>query len=159
MKKGLPARLKHALDVFEIGELERLIREGRPDHFEALKALVSDDPDIHPDHRQRAIYALGRWGDKSVVAEVAAVLPKLDEDARITALDALGRLGTSEARAAVEACAHDPSADVRKFVVAALRRLGGSQAESRLRKMAREDSEGWVRELAVRALEKRGERR
>lgn len=155
MAKKISPRLKRALEVFEIGELDLIIEKKRRVDFDALRSFVSMDPGVDPDYRQRAIYALGRWGDTKVVPQLITVLPQLDESERITALDALGRLDTKEARKAVETCADDASPDVRKFVVAALRRFGGAIADSRLRKMAKEDKEGWIRSVAQRALDSR----
>lgn len=153
MQKQISSRLKRALQVFESGELDLVVKKGRPEDFEALRSLVSMDAE--PEHCQRAIYALGRWGDQSAVPDVVSILPQLDENARITAVDALGRLGSREAQSAVESCADDPSPEVRKFVVQALGRLGGADAESRLRSMARRDSEGWIRSLAEQVRQSR----
>ncbi len=155
MKKKTPTGLKQALQVFETGELDLIVKKKRRDHFDALRSLLSLDSGVEPEHRQRAIYALGRWGDTSVVPDLVSLLPRLDESERITALDALGRLDTKEARTAVETCADDPSPQVRKFVVTALRRLGGPDAESRLRWIAKEDGEGWIRDLAQSAVKSR----
>ena len=155
MIKKISPRLKRALEVFEIGELDLIIEKKRRDDFDALHSFIAMGPGVDPEYRQRAIYALGRWGDTEVVPDLISVLPQLDESERITAIDALGRLGTKDARKAVETCAKDASPDVRKVVVAALRRCGGADANSRLRKMAKDDEEGWVRTLAQRALDSR----
>lgn len=155
MTKKISTRLKQALEVFEIGELDLIVEKKRSEDFDALRSLVTMDPGVDPEYRQRAIYALGRWGDPEVVSDLTTVLPQLNESERITALDALGRLDTKEARKAVETCAEDLAPDVRKFVIAALRRLGGADADSRLRKIAKEDGEGWIRTLAQRALDSR----
>lgn len=152
MTKKMSPRLKRALEVFEIGELDLVIRKKRPEDLAALRGLLTTDRDVDPEHRQRALYALGRWGDKKAVDDIVAVLPDVSEPERITALDALGRLGTAKARAAIESCADDKSDDVRKFVVAALSRIDDSGARRKLRQMADEDSADWVQHLAGRAL-------
>ena len=144
--------LKRALEAFEIGALDAIIEKKRPEDFRALRRLLSPAADVKPEDRQRAIYALGRWSDPSVVPDVAALLPSLRESHRITAIEALGRLGTKEAREAVEPFATDPSPHVRKFVVEALGRMSGSAAEAALRKIAQRDAEGWVRDLAARRM-------
>ena len=58
---------------------------GRED-FEALRRLLARDGQATPDYRQRAIYALGRWGDTGVVPDIVGLLPELDESHRITAI-------------------------------------------------------------------------
>lgn len=153
--KELPPELKDALKAFEIGALDRIIDRKRKEDFEALRALLAEGTGVDPDDRQRAIYALGRWGDPSVVPEVVSLLPTLKESHRITAIEALGRLGTGPARTAVESCADDPSPQVRKFVVEALARFRGPAAKATLRKIAREDAEPWVRELAAKRMKAR----
>ncbi len=152
MQKSLPAELENALEAFEAGALDKIIRKRRRGDFQALLRLISLDADVKPHHRQRAINALGRWEDASVVSRIVELLPKLPESHCITALEALGRLGTKQACKAVESFADHRSPQVRKFVVSALNRIGGSAAESCLRKMAKEDSEDWVRDLAVKRL-------
>ena len=80
------------------------------------------------------------------------MLPTLKESHCITALEALGRLGTQEACEAVRSFADHPSPQIRKFVVAALSRIGSPAAEERLRQMAREDPEDWVRDFAAKRV-------
>jgi HEAT repeat protein len=155
MTNELPAQLEAALRSFETGALDRVIERRRPEDFRALRWLLSRDASVKPEHRQRAIYALGRWGDASVVPEIVALLPELEESRRITAIEALGRLGTRTARDAVEEYADDRSPQVRKFVVEALGRIGDAAAETRLQQMAEQDPAAWVRDLAVRKIERR----
>lgn len=153
MTKKLSPRLKRALEVFEIGELDLVISRKDPNDLVALRELVSMAPNIDPEYRQRAIYALGRWGDTESVPRLAELMSELDEHELITAVDALGRLGTRKAREAIEACADHPSPDVRKSVVNALSRIGGTAARSSLRRIAKRDSKGWIRSAARRALD------
>ena len=153
--KKTASELERALEAFEAGDLDRIIVRKRPADFRALRRLVSLDPSVDPVHRQRAIYALGRWGDASVVPEIIKTLPELKESHCATALEALGRLGTKEACAAVEGFADNPSPQIRKFVVEALNRIGGSAAEVRLGTMAKRDREGWVRDLAAKRIKAR----
>ena len=119
-----------------------------------MKKLVSTDPAVKREYRNRALYALGRWGDPSIVPDIARVLPELDETERITAIDALGRLGTKQALEAVAKYVSDPSPQVRKFVIRALDRIGGREAQTKLRAIANEDPEKWIQGLAARHIEK-----
>jgi HEAT repeat protein len=150
--KKLPLELKDALKAFEIGALDRIIDRKRKEDFKALRVLLNKDADVNPDDRQRAIYALGRWGDPSVVPEIVSLLSTLKESHRITAIEALGRLGTNPARRAVESYADDPSPQVRKFVVEALSRIGDRAAKAALQKIAREDREPWIRDFAAKRM-------
>ncbi len=150
MDNQIPGDLAKALNAFEAGPLDQLIRQKRPEHFEALQRLVSTTPATESRFRQKALYALGRWGDPSVVPLLVAVLPALADKERMTAIDALGRLGTDDAREAIVSHTADPSPQVRKFVVEALARLGGTEASASQREMAAHDPEDWIRDLAVR---------
>ena len=151
-KPPIPFELERALGAFETEALDKIIAQKRPEDFQVLHNLVALEADVNPNQRQRAIYALGRWGDASVVPDIVKLLPTLKESHCITALEALGRLGTQEACEAVMSFADHPSPQIRKFVVAALSRIGGPAAEERLRQMGREDREGWVRELAMKRV-------
>jgi HEAT repeat protein len=76
----------------------------------------------------------------------------LPESHAYTAIEALGRLGTATARDAVAGRANDPSPQVRKFVVEALARIADAPAQAVLEKMARGDTEEWIRDLADRRM-------
>ncbi len=154
--EGLTPELKYALDSFEQGALDRVVRMKRPEDYSALCRLAAADA-ADPNLRQRAVQALGRWGDTSAVADIAAFLlsPDTKESHRITAIEALGRLGTKPAREAVESFAAHPSPQVRKFVVRALGQIGDSAAKTKLRKMAESDDTEWLRELAVEWTDRR----
>ena len=149
MDKEIPGDLAEALEAFEAGPLDHLIRQKRPEHLEALKRLASSPSETESRFRQKALYALGRWDDPSVVPLLVTVLPELPERERMTAIDSLGRLGTDEGRDAIASYTADPSPQVRKFVVQALARLGGTEAAASLEEMAAHDPEGWIRDLAV----------
>ena len=155
MYKEIPTELKDALKAFEIGALDKIVARHRREDFDALRRLVAEKSAGDPNDRQRAIYALGRWGDPSVVPDIASLLPNLKESHCITAIEALGRLGTQAARQAVEPYAGHASPQVRKFVVVALGRIGDSAAKSTLRKIAREDKQAWVRDLASKRMKVR----
>lgn len=152
MYKEIPTELKDALKAFEIGALDKVIERKRREDFEALRRLLSLDTAVDPGDRQRAVYALGRWGDPDVVPEILALPPELKESQCITAIEALGRLGTKAAREAVASYAGHPSPQIRKFVVQALTRIGDAAARATLRKIAKEDRQAWVRELASKRI-------
>jgi HEAT repeat protein len=145
----LTPELKDALESFEQGALDRVVRRRRPEDYEALRELAASDA-ADPNLRQRAIQALGRWGDASAVPDIAAFLlsPATKDSHRITAIEALGRLGTKTAREAVEQFTSDPSPQLRKFVVRALSQIGDPAARARLRKISKTDPTPWVRALA-----------
>jgi HEAT repeat protein len=155
MAVSLPRELRTALESEEAGELDEIIRAHRKAHFDSLRKLVSTAPEVPPQYRSKALYALGRWGDPGVIPDIERSLPDLEETGRIAALDALGRLGTDQALEIVAQYAGDPSPQVRKFAIQALDRIGGSKARTQLRVIAREDPEAWIRGLAARNLEKR----
>jgi HEAT repeat protein len=147
----IPDELRRALEADESGDLEQIIQERRQEHFDALLSLLSTDASVNPQHRTRALFALGRWGNPNVVSAIQRILPDLDEIGRATAVDALGRLGTPEALSAIIERAEDPSQNVRKFVARALGRINMPEARAKLTDMERGDPEGFVREAAARS--------
>lgn len=151
---SLPDELATALEAEEAGELSEIIRERRRKHFESLCRLAFGGPEVKAEYRQKAIYALGRWGDPRIVDDIAKVLPALAEAGRIAAIDALGRLGTERAFEVVAECESDVSPQVRKMVVEACGRIGGPRAETRLRSIAKRDAEDWIRSLALKRIER-----
>ena len=154
MAVSIDNKLKMALESDELCDLDEIARRRDRAQLEALKKLLSE-PAPKKEYRSRAIYALGRSGDPGAVPDIVRTLPELDEEERMTAMDALGRLGTKEALDAVARHADDPSPQVRKFAVHALNRIGGREAEAKLRTIAKEDPEKWVRELAATHVDKR----
>ena len=148
MASILPGELESALKAEEAGELNEIIRRHRPEHFEILRKLATN-PTANAEHRNKALYALGRWGDLGVVSDIERIFPGLDEAGRIAALDALGRLRPSQALATVTRGSNDPSPQVRKMAIEALRRIGGPKAREQLRAIAERDPEEWIRRLAA----------
>lgn len=51
--------LLQALEADESGDLDAIIRQRRPEDFQALRRLLSLEPAIKTAHRAAAIYALG----------------------------------------------------------------------------------------------------
>ena len=149
----LSDRLLKALESDESCELDDLIREGKQEDFEALQSLLSMDPSVKPEHRTKAMYALGRWGDPAPAAAIADILPQLDEAGRISAIDALGRLGTQEALSGVLDYVADPSPQVRKFATRALGRINTPEAQAKLKEIEATDSADYVRATAAKYLE------
>jgi len=145
--------LTRAFEAEEAEQLSEIIRRKKREDFETLRRLVLAGPDVNEAHRQKAIYALGRWGDAGVIGDIERILPQLAEPGRIAAIDALGRLGTQRALEVIAQYEQDPSAQVRKLVVEACNRIGGTKAEGRLRTIARDDPEEWIRKLALKRLE------
>lgn len=146
----LPPRLRIALESDCAGELSEIIQDKRPTDFAKLNELVSTDPEVDPKHRTRAIYALGRWGDTTVVDKIIEVMPLLDEMGRITAIDSLGRLGANNALQPILEHSNDPSLHVRKFVIHALGRYNLSQSRAKLIEMRESDPEQVLRDLAAK---------
>jgi HEAT repeat protein len=116
--------------------------------FEQLRALISTDPSIPRDQRRKAIYAVGRWGDTKVVADINRVIDDLDAMGLVTAIDALGRLGTPAARDKIIQFGDHPSPEVRKFVIRALGRLRGRTVQAKLRQMQESDPLPYLRNIA-----------
>jgi HEAT repeat protein len=146
----LPEDLRVALDADDAEEFGQLLRRRQPEHFQALQTLLSTEPSIPADYRTKALYALGRWGDPSVVPAIRRLLPELDERGRISAVSARGHLGTPEAIAAVIEHADDPSAQVRKAATLALARNDTPDARAKLQEVAANDPAPWIREVAAR---------
>lgn len=145
-------KLARALESDDACDLGRLIKEGKQEDFEALRSLLSLEPEIKPEHRKKAIYALGRWGDPAPVATIRSILPQLDEAGRISAIDALGRLGTKEALEGVLDHVDDSSPHVRKFVTRALGRINTPEAKAKLKEIEAKDKVDYIRATAAKYL-------
>jgi len=145
-------KLLRALESDDACELGRVIKERKQEDFEALQPLLSLDPSINPEHRAKAIYALGRWGNPTAVVAIRNILPRLDEAGRISAIDALGMLGTKEALEDILDYVNDPSPHVRKFVTRALGRINTPKAQAKLKEIAAKDSVDYIRALASKYI-------
>ncbi|MCZ6662654.1 MAG: HEAT repeat domain-containing protein [Actinobacteria bacterium] len=154
MVQPLPKRIAEALTADDSGSLDEVIRERNPEDLKVLRSVARNPGEEYKPHEQRkALYALGRWADPSLVADIGGVLPTLDAPRRIAAIDALGRLGGVQAAEAVARHAEDDSPQVRKFVVKSLRRIDMGNARAVLGRMAAEGGEErWLRELAREEL-------
>jgi HEAT repeat protein len=146
----LPDELRAALEADDAEDLSRLLRDRRPEVVEGLRSLLTLDPSVPPDHRTKALHALGMLDDRAVVPTIIRILPQLDERGRISALHALGRLDTPEAIAAVIDHADEPSPQVRKAALLALSRNPTPEARRKLQDIAASDPVDWVREAARR---------
>jgi HEAT repeat protein len=144
----MSTELNAALESDESGALDRLIRRRMREDFEALLDLLTMDPSVERQHRVKAIYALGRWGDPAAVAPLRGLLPRLDADERVRAIDSLGRLGTTEALDSVLEYANDESFYVRKFVTRALGRSNTLKARRKLTEIEHSDPADYIRSLA-----------
>ena len=147
---NISEELLRALESDDSVELDQVIREGKQEHFEALQSLLSMDPAVNPEHRRKALYALGRWGDSTSVSIINSLLSQLDEGERITAVDALGRLGTPEALSGVLNHVTDSSPHVRKFAVRALGRIDTPEAQAKLKEIEANETVDYVRALAAK---------
>lgn len=154
---NISEKLLRALESDDSGELDQVIGEGKEEDFEALQSLLSLDPSIKPEHRRKAMYALGKWGDPRVVSAINSLLPHLEEAERTTAVDALGKLGTPEALAGVLTCVDDPSPHVRKFVAHALGKIATPEAQAKLKEIEAGDSADFVRNAASNYLRSGGQ--
>ena len=148
----LPDELRQALGADDAEDLMALLKRRRKRDFRALQGLVSVDPVVPPHFRTKALFALGWWGDPSVVPLIREILPHLDERARISAISALGHIGSQEAVVEIAEHLGERSDQVRKAAVAALSRADTPEAREKLRQVASDDPVPWVRELAARKL-------
>lgn len=145
-------KLLRALESDCAEDLCQVIKEAKNENFEALQTFLSLDPSIKPEHRTKAIHALGRWGDPAPVAAIRSVLPDLDEAGRISAIDALGRLGTREALTGILDYVDDSSPHVRKFVTRALGRINTPEARAKLKEIEAKDPVDYIRAIASEGL-------
>jgi HEAT repeat protein len=155
MADEIPSRLASALRAEESGPLDGIIASRRPEDLEAFRAIArNDNAAFDGRDQQKALYALGRWGDPTLANDIVHVLPRLDPSTRIAAIDALGRLGDAETVPIVSAYSDDESPQVRKFVVLALGRIGTQRARDELRRIRDvKTEEEWLRELVDRVSE------
>lgn len=155
MKNKLKEELRNALDAFESGPLVELINKNKKEHFLMLKEMLSEGQDLQKGDLKKAIYALGRWGDKDTLSDIIKVMPRLDVSERITAIDALSKMISSENIDVLTKYSQDESEQVRKMVVNALDAVGGKKALNELKLIYKNDSKPWVRELAHDCLLKK----
>ena len=146
----LSEELRAALEAEESGELVRLLSRRRPEDFAALRGLLSLESSIPTDFRTKAMFALGRWGDPSVIPDIVRLLPDVGERERVSALTALGHLARPEAAPAILQFADDASPQVRKAATVALSRIRTPEATAKLRDIAAKDPVPWIRDLAGR---------
>jgi HEAT repeat protein len=146
----LSEELRAALEAEESGELVQLLGRRRPEDFAALRELLLFDASIPTDFRMKAMFALGRWGDPSVIPDIIRLLPDLGERERISALAALGHLARPEAVPAILEFADDASPQVRKAAALALSRISTPEATAKLKDIAAKDPVSWIRDLAAR---------
>ncbi len=144
--------LLDALEVDESCDLDEIIQQRQQADFEALLSLLALEASVKPAHRERALYALGRWGNRAAVAPILGLLPHLEPTERIRTIDALGRLNAQEALAGILDYANDQSPHVRKFVTRALGRINSPEAQTKLREIERHDAVDFIRSLASKCL-------
>lgn len=145
-------KLLRALESDDAGELGIIIKKRKQEDFKALQTFLSLDPSIKNEHRAKAIYALGRWGDPAPVKAIGSIISDLDEASRITAINTLGRISTEDSLDVVIKLVDDPSPNVRKFVARALARINTTEAHEKLKEIASKDKVEYVRVLASKYI-------
>ena len=143
----LPHEIWTALESDDAGPLDAIIRRQRQEDFELFRRILNDvnAPELY---RMRSMYALGRWGDPSVVPDIVRAMETLSDRGRISAIDALGRLRSEAALDTLVTYAKHPSPHVRKTVANALARIDTPLAQAELQAIAVRDPEDWVRKVA-----------
>jgi HEAT repeat protein len=157
MTQELPVRIVEAFEAEESGCLDLLIRNRKPEDLAVLRTVARNE-EHHFDalEQRKALYALGRWGDRTAIPDILRALPDLDAAARIAAIEALGRIGGDEEVDAIAEYSEDDSAQVRKFAIKALERIGTRDALAQLRRIAaKPGEEDWLRALANQASNSR----
>jgi HEAT repeat protein len=125
--------------------MEELIANKNKQDFDDLIALVDSDS-MPSEDKAKALYALGRWGDKAAVPVIAKTLPTLSEVARVSAVDALSRLESKQSLETIMALSNDESPYVRKFVAQSLVKLKKAEAAKLLKSMKAKEKVDFVRQ-------------
>ncbi|GEM_PF-2427261 len=134
--------------------LEELSSRLTADEIKALLSLLGAHSKASFPHRQRAIFVLGRLGKTEAMGTIINAIPELDDNGRVAAADALGRLGGTKARNELVKLSSDSNAQVRKFAIRGLARIGGKAVVERLRTVAVDDPQDWIRDVAHKQLQK-----
>lgn len=133
--------------------LEELARTATDEDVARLIAVAGDAKESQA-RITRAVFLLGRMNKKQALEPVLAAVSRLEGDARIAAVDALGRLGGAKARTALIKLSSEADPQLRKFAARGLSRIGDKASLDRLRRIAEEDAEEFVRKTAQRQLER-----
>lgn len=157
MTQELPVRIVEAFEAEESGSLDLLIRNRKPEDLAVLRTVArNEEHHFDAPEQRKALYALGRWGDRAAIPDILGALPDLDAPARMAAIEALGRIGGDEEVDAIVEYSEDDSAQVRKFAIKALERIGTRDALAQLRRIAtKPGEEDWLRALANQASNSR----
>ena len=142
--KNISNEVSKALESECAHSMEQLLENKISQNFTDLTEVLSSDT-ANNDDKAKALYALGRWGDKAAVAAIIKSLPKLDEIGRVSAVDALGRLDSEESFAAIEKLSTDNSPYVRKFTAQTLLRSKKAKAAKILKSMKAKETVEFVR--------------
>ena len=142
--KKISREVSNALDSECAHSMEQLLENKISQNFSDLTEVLNSDS-VSNNDKAKALYALGRWGDKAAVAAIVKALPKLDEIARVSAVDALGRLDSTESITAIEKLSTDNSPYVRKFTAQTLLRSKKAQAAKILKSMEARETVDFVR--------------
>jgi HEAT repeat protein len=149
----IPNRVERILNTDCGQSLEELASQASAADIKQLIEVVSD-PKETTTRITRAVFLLGRMKQKQALEAILAAAPRLKGDDQIAVADALGRLGGAKARGELIKLSSEESPQVRKFSARALARIGDKTALARLRKIAKEDKEDFVRQAAEKQLNK-----
>jgi HEAT repeat protein len=120
-----------------------------------LKAFLANPDPYRHGYRSAALTALGSIGDRSVTADVAAMLDDPTPSVRADAARVLVRLGAGDHVEAIEALLRDPEPDVRSTALELIVQLKKARAIPLIQPLL-EDPSTYVRDGAALALVRLG---
>ena len=120
-----------------------------------LKAFLAHPDPYNHGFRPAALNALAQIGDRSVMADVAAMLNDPTSSVRAEATRTLIQLGAEDLQGAIELLLRDPDADVRSSALASIVQLKKSGAIPLIQSLL-EDPSTYVRDGAALALVRLG---
>ncbi len=149
---ALIARLKSGDSALATSAAGALGDFGDPAAIHELEMiLIEKDPSV----RRRSLFALARLGAESAKAPLIRMLGDFSIPARWEMVDLLGQCYGEAIAASLARAAKDADPEIRDHVVGALARMDGPDSLDLLRRIAAEDTDQFVKEQALEALEKR----
>lgn len=120
-----------------------------PEALPHLRALIEgDDPTL----TAKAAYLASLVDDDEAVTLLETASGHADPTVRVAAASGLRNLGESRSGALSDRLLGDADPGVRKMTLRALQRFGSPQARARIERLATEDPEAFVRDVASRSL-------